>query len=175
MIECPVSIDEIRAAALALDGVAIRTPLLENPDRDALLGGRLLLMAEAAPETQVYSAEPALFDDNGRSLEAGHRFAHEQGRSSICDAIMTPTAGELTFSIDRDLLADGVTANDANVRKAMRFGYDLARIGTEPGAAVGLAAILSGQASIAGRTVATVITGGNIDIARFAALLEDEE
>ena len=57
----------------------------------------------------------------------------------------------------------------------MRFAYDHFRIVTEPGAAVGLAAILNGQVPIAGRTVATVITGGNIDLARFAALLEDEE
>jgi threonine dehydratase len=57
----------------------------------------------------------------------------------------------------------------------MRFAYDHFRIVTEPGAVVGLAAILNGQVPIAGRTVATVITGGNIDCARFAALLEDEE
>ena len=140
MIDCPASIDEIRAAALTLDGVAMRTPLLENPDVKALLGGQLLLLAEAAPETQVSSAEPALFDDTRRSLEAGHR-----------------------------------VAKDAGVRKTMLFAYDHFRIVAEPGAAVGAAAILNGQVPITGRTEATVITGGNIDIARFAALLEDEE
>ncbi|MDG1282018.1 MAG: hypothetical protein P8O10_11975 [Pseudorhodobacter sp.] len=140
MIDCPVSIDEIRAAALTLDGVAIRTPLLENPDVKALLGGQLLLLAEGAPATQVSSAEPALFDDTRRSLEAGHRVAH-----------------------------------DAEVRKTMRFAYDHFRIVAEPVAVVGVAAILNGQVPITDRTEATVITGGNIDIARFAALLEDEE
>jgi threonine dehydratase len=140
MIDCPVSIDEIRAAALTLNGVAIRTPLLENPDVKALLIGRLLLLAEAAPETQVSSAEPALFDETRWSLEAGHR-----------------------------------VTKDAGVRKAMRFTYDHFRIVAEPGAVVGAAAILNGQVPITGGTEATVITGGNIDIARFAALLEDEE
>jgi threonine dehydratase len=88
---------------------------------------------------------------------------------------MTPIPGELTFSINRDLLAGGVTATDSEVRSAMRFAYDHFRIVTEPGAVVGLAAVLNGQVPIAGRTIATVITGGNIDSARFAALLEDEE
>lgn len=131
-------------------------------------------MAEAAPGTQVFSAEPALFDDTSRSLKAGRRVANPKGRRTICDAIMTPIPGELTFSINRDLLAGGVTATDAEVREAMRFAYDHFRIVAEPGAAVGLAAILNGQVPIAGRSVATVITGGNIDFARFTALLQDK-
>jgi len=133
------------------------------------------LMAEASPGTQVFAAEPSLFDDTRRSLEAGHRIANPKGRRTICDAIMTPIPGELTFSINRDLLAGGVTATDAEVRNAMRFVYEHFRIVTEPGAVVGLASVLNGQVPIAGRTVATVITGGNIDPARFAALLENEE
>jgi threonine dehydratase len=160
--------------------------LLEDAGRslDAVLvpcgGGGLTaataaLMADASPETQVFSAEPALFDDTRRSLRLGHRVANPNGRRTICDSIMTPIPGELTFSINRDLLAGGVTATDAQVRAAMRFTYNHFRIVTEPGAVVGVAAILNGQVSIAGRTVATVITGGNIDSARFAALLEDEE
>ena len=98
-----------------------------------------------------------------------------KGRRTICDAIMTPIPGELTFSINRDLLAGGVTATDSDVREAMRFAYEHFRIVTEPGAVVGLAAVLNGQVPIKGRTVATVITGGNMDSARFAALLEDED
>lgn len=133
------------------------------------------LMAEASSGTQVFSAEPALFDDTRRSLEVRHRVANPKGRQTICDAIMTPIPGELTFSINCDLLAGGVTATDSEVRSAMRFAYDHFRIVTEPGAVVGLAAILNGQVSIADRTIATVITGSNIDCARFAALLEDEE
>lgn len=133
------------------------------------------LMAEAAPSTQVFSAEPALFDDTRRSLKAGYRVANPKDHRTICDAIMTPIPGELTFSINRHLLAGGVTATDSEVREAMRFAYEHFRIVTEPGAVVGLAAVLNGQVPIADRKVATVITGGNIDNVRFAALLEDEE
>jgi threonine dehydratase len=86
---------------------------------------------------------------------------------------MTPIPGEMTFSINRELLAGAVTATDSEVRDAMRFAFEHFKIVAEPGAVVGLAAILNGQVPIAGRTVATFITGGNIDPARFAALLED--
>ena len=136
-----------------------------------LTAATAMLMAEASPETQVFAAEPFLFDDTRRSLAAGQRLPNPKGNRTICDAIMTPIPGEMTFAINRDLLAGGVTATDAEVRAAMRFAFEHFRIVTEPGAVVGLAAILNGQVQIAGRTVATMNTGGNIDTTRFAAHL----
>ncbi|MEO1460217.1 MAG: pyridoxal-phosphate dependent enzyme, partial [Pseudomonadota bacterium] len=138
-----------------------------------LTAATAVVMAEAAPGTQVFSAEPDLFDDTSRSLAAGERLPNPKGRRTICDAIMTPIPGEMTFAINRALLAGGVTATDAEVRTAMRFAFEHFGIVTEPGAVVGLAAVLSGQVPIRGRCVATFVTGGNIDPARFASLLED--
>ena len=136
-----------------------------------LTAATAVAMADASPVTEVYAAEPALFDDTRRSLAAGNRVPNPKGRRTICDAIMTPIPGEMTFSINRDLLAGGVTATDDEVRGAMRFAFEHFKIVTEPGAVVGLAAILSGQVSIKNRVVATVITGGNIDAERFAQLV----
>lgn len=132
------------------------------------------VMAEAAPGCAVYAAEPTLFDDTKRSLEAGERLANPVGRRSICDAIMTPIPGELTFAINRELLAGGVTATDDEVRAAMRFAFTHFRIVAEPGAVIGLAAILAGRVPTLGRSIATVITGGNIDAQRYAALLGED-
>lgn len=87
---------------------------------------------------------------------------------------MTPIPGELTFSANRDPLAGGVTASDAELRVAMRFAFEHFRVVAEPGAVVGLAAVLNGEAPIAGRTVVTVVTGGNGDTSRFAALMEED-
>jgi threonine dehydratase len=137
-----------------------------------LTAAMAVAMAEASPKTEVYAAEPTLFDDTRRSLATGKRLPNPKGRRTICDAIMTPIPGEMTFAINRDLLAGGVTATDDEVRRAMRFAYEHFKLVTEPGAVVGLAAILNGQVPIKNRTVATVITGGNIDPARFAQLLE---
>ena len=140
-----------------------------------LTAATALAMAEASPDTQVFAAEPALFDDTRRSLVEGRRVPNPKGRRTICDAIMTPIPGEMTFAINRDLLAGGVTATDDEVRDAMRFAFEHFKIVTEPGAVIGLAAILNGQVQIKNRAVATVITGGNIDPVRFSQLLETPE
>ena len=164
---------------LAGAGTAALELLEDAPELDKVLvpcgGGGLtaamaVVMAEASPETQVYSAEPKLFDDTRRSLEIGKRIANPVGQRTICDAIMTPIPNEVTFPINFGLLAGGVTASDADVRTAMCFALEHFKIVTEPGAVVGLAAILNGQVDIKNKTVATVITGGNIDATRFAAL-----
>lgn len=130
------------------------------------------LMAEASPATAVYAVEPELFDDTRRSLEAGERIGNPVGRRTICDSIMTPIPNEVTFPINLDLLRGGLVASDEEVRAAMRFAFEHFKIVVEPGAAVGIAAVLSGKIDISGRTIATVITGGNIDADRFHSLLE---
>ena len=138
-----------------------------------LTAATAVVMATASPKTQVFAAEPALFDDTRRSLEALKRLANPVGQRTICDAIMTPIPNDVTFPINLDLLAGGVTASDKDVRAAMRFAFEHFKIVTEPGAVVGLAAVLNGQVDIKDRTVATVITGSNIDVARFYALVGD--
>lgn len=130
-----------------------------------------IIMHEVSTKTKVYGAEPDLFDDTKRSLEAGERVANPKGQKTICDAIMTPTPNPLTFSVNSKLLAGVVTATDDEVCNAMLFAFEKFKIVVEPGAAVGLAAILSGQMDIRGKTVAVVITGGNVDPARFYGCL----
>ena len=134
-----------------------------------------LVMRELVPDCAVYAVEPELFDDTGRSLVAGRRCANPPGRRTICDAIMTPTPNAMTFAINREVLAGGLSVSDAQVRAAMRFAFTHFKLVAEPGALVGLAAVLSGQVAIKGRVVATVITGGNIDAPRFAGLLEQDD
>lgn len=180
-IEVPPS-----AHALVLAGAGtVALELLDDAGpMDAILvpcgGGGLtaataVVMAEAAPHTQVFAAEPDLFDDTRRSLLAGRRVGNPKGQRTICDAIMTPIPNAVTFPINQALLAGGMTASDTEIRAAMRFAFEHFKIVTEPGAVVGLAAILNGQVDIADRSVATVITGGNIAAARFAALLKDDD
>lgn len=131
------------------------------------------IVAQAlAPDSAVYSVEPDQFDDTKRSLAAGRPVANPKGRRTICDAIMTPIPNDVTFPVNLALLAGGLTASDEEVRHAMRFAFDHFNIVAEPGAVVGIAAVLSGKINIRNKTVATVVTGGNIDDARFSALLE---
>lgn len=137
-----------------------------------LTASAALVARELSPETRVFAVEPALFDDTRRSLAAGERIANPKGRRTICDAIMTPIPNEVTFPINRVLLAGGLVASDDEVRAAMQFAFEQFKIVVEPGAAVGIAAVLNGRIDIAGRCIATVVTGGNIDPVRFCALID---
>jgi threonine dehydratase len=125
-----------------------------------------------APGARVYAVEPEAFDDTRRSLAAGERVANPPGRRTICDSIMTPKPNEQTFEINKRLLAGGLVASDDAVRTAMRFAFQHYKTVVEPGAAVGLAAVLSGAIEISGKTVAVFTTGGNVDPERFFDLID---
>jgi threonine dehydratase len=166
------------AGTAALELVAQARELGAEPDivlvpcgGGGLTAATAVVMDALAPATRVYAAEPELFDDTRRSLAAGTPVPNPKGRRTICDSIMTPIPNDVTFPINHALLKGGVVASDDAVRAAMRFAFERYKIVVEPGAAVGLAAVLSGDVDIRGRTVATIVTGGNVDPARFCSLL----
>ncbi len=140
-----------------------------------LTAATALVFQALSPDTKVFGIEPELFDDTRRSLEAGKRLANPKGQQTICDAIMTDTPGELTFSINQKLLGGVLTVSDDEVRSAMKVAFDHFKTVIEPGAAVGLAAILSNKISIKGKSIAIVATGGNVDAKTFCAALNAAE
>jgi threonine dehydratase len=133
-----------------------------------LIAGCALALKEAFPGIRVYAVEPDGLDDTRRSLEAGERIANAPGATSICDALLLPTPGELTFAINRELLAGGLTVSDDEVRSAIAFAFRHLKLVLEPGGAAALAAVLSRKLALEGRTVAIVLSGGNVDPALFA-------
>ncbi len=137
-----------------------------------LTAATALVFEALSPNTKVYGVEPDLFDDTYRSLQVGERLANPKGRHTICDAIMTDMPGELTFSINRDRLSGVLTVSDDDVRAAMRFAFDHYKVVIEPGACVGLAAVLAEKIDIKGQTIAVIATGGNVDPASYCAALE---
>ena len=136
-----------------------------------LIAGCALALTNAFPGIAVHAVEPDGLDDTRRSLEAGERVPNAPGATSICDALLLPTPGELTFALNQKLLAGGLTVTDDEVRSAMAFAFRDLKLVLEPGGAVVLAAVLSGKLSLAGRTVAVVLSGGNVDPALFAAAI----
>jgi threonine dehydratase len=84
---------------------------------------------------------------------------------------MAPTPGELTFPINRALLAGGLAVTDDEVRAAMRFAFRELKLVVEPGGAVALASVLAGRLATADRTTAVVISGANVDPAQYAEIL----
>ncbi|MGL5117353.1 MAG: threonine ammonia-lyase [Beijerinckiaceae bacterium] len=136
-----------------------------------LMAGVSTAMRELSPGTAIYAVEPERFDDTRRSLAAGTQVANEPGPMSICDAIVTPMPGKLTFPINLSLLSGGLAVSDAEAAEAVAFAARELKVTAEPGGAVALAAALSGKLDLAGKTVAVVLSGGNIDPAFHAAII----
>lgn len=145
--------------------------LLCGASGGGLMAGINLVMAERSPQTAVLVVEPEAFDDTARSLAAGARVGHPQGTPSICDALMAPMPGELTFPINRRC-AGAITVSDAEVAEAVAFAFRQLKLVVEPGGAVGLAALLSGKAEARDRTTVVVLSGGNVDPGLFSAIIE---
>jgi threonine dehydratase len=137
-----------------------------------LIAGCALALTAACPDIALYAVEPAGLDDTARSLAAGARQTNAPGATSICDALLIPTPGELTFAINRRLLAGGLAVDDDAVRAAIAFAFRHLKLVAEPGGAVALAALLAGKLSLEHRTAAVVLSGGNVDPALFAAAIK---
>ena len=136
-----------------------------------LIAGCAIALKHAHPDMQIYAAEPDKFDDTAKSLLAGTRVAVPAGSISICDALLTPIPGVLTFAINRKVLAGSLAVTDRDVRNAMYVAFSDARLVVEPGGAAGLAAALGVSAQYAGQTICVVLSGGNADPALFADIL----
>ena len=145
--------------------------LLCGASGGGLMAGINLVMAERSPSTAVFVVEPEAFDDTARSLAAGERLGHPQGPPSICDALMAPMPGVLTWPINRRL-AGAITVSDAEVAEAVRFAFRHLKLVIEPGGAVSLAALLAGKVEAQGLTTAIVLSGGNVDPGLFAEIIE---
>jgi threonine dehydratase len=136
-----------------------------------LVGGIALALAGTSPGTEVYAAEPEGLDDLRRSLDAGERVRNDPASRSICDALLAPSPGVLTFAIARRHVAGSLVVADDDVLRAMAVAFGDFKLVAEPSGAAALAAILAGRLACQGRTVAAVLSGGNVDNAMFAAAL----
>ena len=135
-----------------------------------LVAGTALAIRALAPGARVWTAEPEGHDDHRRSLASGRRESNAPGTRSFCDALLAPEPGVLTFEINRRLLAGGLAVSDDEVRAAIAYAARTLKLVVEPGGAVALAAVLAGRIDTRGRTIAVVLSGGNIDDALLAEI-----
>jgi threonine dehydratase len=135
-----------------------------------LTAGSAVALTAKLAGVAIHTVEPDEFDDTARSLALGNRVHVASSARSICDALMSPCPGEMTFEINRQLLAAGLSVSDEDVREAMRFAFKYLKLVVEPGGAVALAAILAGKISGKGKTTVVVLSGGNVDSDSFAEI-----
>ncbi|MEI4481540.1 MULTISPECIES: threonine ammonia-lyase [unclassified Phyllobacterium] len=157
--------DEAKERGITLDDVFVPS------GGGGLISGVSIAVKARSPQTRIWGVEPENFDDLRRSLVAGEIRSNETGYRSICDAILTAQPGDLTFPINRQNLAGGIAVSDIAVRKAMREAASHLKLVVEPGGSVGLAALASGEVDIKGKTVAVVLSGGNVDLDSFSKLI----
>lgn len=136
-----------------------------------LVSGVATAVKAQRPDIALYSVEPEGFDDTARSLRSGVREGVDPQARSICDALLAPMPGALTFPINHALLTGGLAVSDEEVRAAMRFAFSRLKIVVEPGGAVALAALLAGKAPATEGDRAIVISGANVDPQFFAEII----
>jgi threonine dehydratase len=136
-----------------------------------LTSGIALALEADAPGLRARPVEPEGFDDVARSLASGRIVRNAHGASGLCDAIVTPQPGNMTFPIMQRLCGPGLVVSEDEVLQAMALAFSRLKLVAEPGGAVALAAALFHGDEIEGDTVICTISGGNVDASVFCDAL----
>lgn len=136
-----------------------------------LTAGVALALSIEAPGLRVRTVEPKGFDDVARSLKSGKIEHNAPGSQSICDAIVTPAPGHLTFPLLSQFCGPGLVVTDDEALSAVALAFRHLKVVLEPGGAVALAAALFHPQSSEGDAVIAIATGGNVDAPVFQRAL----
>lgn len=137
-----------------------------------LTSGIAVALADAAPDMVVHPVEPDGFDDVTRSLASGQIERNARLAGSLCDAIITPQPGDMTFPLLQKYCGPGVVVSEEDAQRAMVAAYTHLRLVAEPGGAVALAAALYHAHHLNKDTLIATISGGNVDPTLFADTLQ---
>jgi len=135
-----------------------------------LLSGCAVAAQALSPGCAVIGVEPRAGDDGRRSLRAGH-IVHIDTPDTIADGAQTQHLGRFTFPVIRDLVHDIVTVSDEELIEAVAFFAGRMKIVVEPTGALAAAAAFAARVALRGKRVGVVISGGNVDPARFVGLI----
>jgi threo-3-hydroxy-L-aspartate ammonia-lyase len=158
------------AARELFEAVGELDVLLVSLGGGGLLAGSALAAKALSPRCRVIGVEPEAANDGQQSFRAGHVIRIPVPRS-IADGALTTYIGAINFPIIRALVHDVVTVSDQMLIDAMRFFAERMKIVAEPTGCLGAAAALSRRYHRPGERIGVLISGGNIDLARYGELL----
>lgn len=159
-------------AALELfDDVGELDALVVPVSGGGLIAGCGIVATARCPAIRMIGVEPESMDDTRRSLEAGERVVVPMS-ATIADGLTVSTPGEVTWPINRRLLTEIATVTDDDLVDAMRFLFEALHLVSEPSGAAGIAALLTGAVDVRGSRVGVVVSGGNVGLERFLALID---
>lgn len=162
----------LELAEQAAEANALHADVLVCCGGGGLAAGVALALESRAPGLRVRPCEPAGFDDTARSLATGQVQRNVATGGSVCDAILTPAPGALTFPALQRLAGPGLVVTDDEALHAMALAFRHLHIVLEPGGAVSLAAALFRRDELSGDTVFCIATGGNVDAELYRSTLE---
>ncbi len=140
-----------------------------------LLSGCAVAAKALQPSIEVYGAEPERGNDVQQSLRSGRIVALKEVPRTICDGQQTQAVGKYPFEVLQALVTDILDVPDPVVVDAMRFVFDRMKLVLEPSGACALAALMQHRERFAGKRVGVTLSGGNIGIDRFVALMSGTE
>jgi threonine dehydratase len=158
------------AAAELIEDAGALDLLLVCVGGGGLISGSAVAARHLAPDCRVIGVEPEAGDDVQRSFRAG-RIVQIDVPKTIADGAQTQQAGVLTFATIQALVSDIVTVSDAALVRAMRFFAERMKLVVEPTGALAAAAVFESKVPVVGKRVGVIVSGGNIDPARYGQLL----
>uniref|UniRef100_UPI0030F582B5 threo-3-hydroxy-L-aspartate ammonia-lyase n=1 Tax=uncultured Acidovorax sp. TaxID=158751 RepID=UPI0030F582B5 len=137
-----------------------------------LLAGSTLAAQVMAPGCRLVGVEPEAGNDGQQSFKAGH-IVQIPTPHTIADGAQTQALGQLTFPIIAEGVEDMVTATDEQLVQALRFFAERMKIVVEPTGALAFAGVRNGSVDVRGKRVGVLISGGNVDLPRYARFLAE--
>lgn len=135
-----------------------------------LLSGSALSARAMSPQCKVYGVEPVAGNDGQQSFRSGS-IVHIETPKTIADGAQTQHLGHYTFNVIQHTVNDILTATDEELVDCMRFFASRMKIVVEPTGCLGFAAARQMKSQLKGKRVGVLVSGGNVDIARFCELL----
>jgi threo-3-hydroxy-L-aspartate ammonia-lyase len=170
----PVMAGQGTAALELIEDVGGLDALIVCAGGGGFLSGCTVAAKHLLPGIEVFGAEPARGNDMQQSLRSGRVVKIDVPRT-ICDGQQTQSVGAQPFEVIRALVTDVLTATDPEVVDAMRFAFERLKVVLEPSGACALAALIANAARFRGRRVGVTLSGGNVGLDRFVALVSGAE
>ena len=137
-----------------------------------LISGSSFYLKKIFPNISIFSVEPNEFDDTKLSLEKKTLVSNKKTAYSICDALLAPQPGDITFSINKKILKAGLSVSDNEVMKTIIQLAENIKVVAEPGGAVAATALLMNKINVKNKNVVVMISGGNIDYRLFSSIIK---
>lgn len=170
----PVMAGQGTAALELIEDVGALDALIVCAGGGGFLSGCAVAAKHLLPNIRVIGAEPERGNDMQQSLRAGRIVGIEVPRT-ICDGQQTQSIGRHPWEVIQALVSDVLTATDPGVVDAMRFAFERMKLVLEPSGACALAALMQHRAQFEGQRVGITLSGGNIGVERFVALITGAE